>query len=207
MGLFDIIDPFAPLKIVKDVIDGDSLSEAVENDFERKFMSAVDFIAPVESRTAKYGDIIGVKRSLGYKHFGVYVGKGKVIHYASESGDFGGHISIHETTMSGFLDGDDEYFILEFPDTYGTPKEVNSKLNDRIAQEIISLRPSMRKIIRYLKNNNDYHLYSPRETVRRARSRIGESDYNLATNNCEHFAIWCKTGISESHQVNMLING
>ena len=109
--------------------------------------------------------------------------------------------------MSGFLDGDDEYFILEFPDTYGTPKEVNSKLNDRIAQEIISLRPSMRKIIRYLKNNNDYHLYSPRETVRRARSRIGESDYNLATNNCEHFAIWCKTGISESHQVNMLING
>ena len=92
MGLFDIVNPFAPLKIVKDVIDGDSLSEAVENHFERKLMSAADLITPVEPRTAKYGDIIGVKRSLGYKHFGVYVGKGKVIHYASESGDFGGHI-------------------------------------------------------------------------------------------------------------------
>ena len=35
----------------------------------------------------------------------------------------------------------------------------------------------------------------------RARERIGETQYSLWTNNCEHFAIWCKTGISESHQI------
>lgn len=45
-------------------------------------------------------------------------------------------------------------------------------------------------------------LHSPEETVRRARSRIGERKYNLITNNCEHFALWCKTGESESGQVN-----
>jgi hypothetical protein len=50
-------------------------------------------------------------------------------------------------------------------------------------------------------NQSEYHLYSPAETVERAKSRIGENRYNLVTNNCEHFAIWCKTGVSESHQV------
>ena len=45
-------------------------------------------------------------------------------------------------------------------------------------------------------------LYSAEETVNRARSRLGEQRYNLVTNNCEHFALWCKVGISESFQVN-----
>ncbi|MDU1323667.1 MAG: lecithin retinol acyltransferase family protein [Clostridiales bacterium] len=35
----------------------------------------------------------------------------------------------------------------------------------------------------------DYHLYSPEETVSRARSRLGEEKYALPFNNCEHFAI------------------
>jgi hypothetical protein len=37
--------------------------------------------------------------------------------------------------------------------------------------------------------------------VQRALSRIGEQKYNLLFNNCEHFATWCKTGISSSRQV------
>jgi hypothetical protein len=43
--------------------------------------------------------------------------------------------------------------------------------------------------------------YSPQEIVRRARSRVGESDYRLLTNNCEHFCNWCVCGISRSTQV------
>ena len=53
---------------------------------------------------------------------------------------------------------------------------------------------------------SNYHLYTPEETVIRARERIGETQYSLWTNNCEHFAIWCKTGISESHQIEDLLN-
>ena len=49
-----------------------------------------------------------------------------------------------------------------------------------------------------------YHLYSPTETIQRARRRLGEAQYNLLTNNCEHYALWCKTGIAESYQVNAL---
>jgi Lecithin retinol acyltransferase len=44
-------------------------------------------------------------------------------------------------------------------------------------------------------------MYSPYEIVRRARSRIGENDYRLLTNNCEHFCNWCLYGVSRSAQV------
>ena len=45
--------------------------------------------------------------------------------------------------------------------------------------------------------------YGPRETVQRARSKIGKCGYNLFTHNCEHFAIWCKTGLTESTQLSI----
>ncbi len=38
-------------------------------------------------------------------------------------------------------------------------------------------------------------------TLRRAMGRLGEQRYNLIFNNCEHFAIWCKTGRHRSAQV------
>ena len=43
--------------------------------------------------------------------------------------------------------------------------------------------------------------YIPDVVVERAKSRLGEQDYNLLFNNCEHFASWCKTGINDSKQV------
>jgi len=41
----------------------------------------------------------------------------------------------------------------------------------------------------------------PAQTLRRALSRLGEQNYNLLFNNCEHFAHWCKTGRHRSAQV------
>ncbi len=38
-------------------------------------------------------------------------------------------------------------------------------------------------------------------TLRRALTRLGEQNYNLLFNNCEHFAHWCKTGRHRSLQV------
>lgn len=43
--------------------------------------------------------------------------------------------------------------------------------------------------------------FIPEAVVARAESRLGEQRYNLLFNNCEHFATWCKTGISQSQQV------
>ena len=44
--------------------------------------------------------------------------------------------------------------------------------------------------------------YDPETVVSRAKSKLGERKYRPVTNNCEHFALWCKTGISSSEQVN-----
>lgn len=41
----------------------------------------------------------------------------------------------------------------------------------------------------------------PDVVVKRAESRLGERGYNLLFNNCEHFAVWCKTGGARSEQV------
>jgi len=47
--------------------------------------------------------------------------------------------------------------------------------------------------------------YTGPEVVRRAMSRIGEDDYRLLSNNCEHFCMWCRSGERRSRQVEALL--
>ena len=95
----------------------------------------------------------------GYIHHGVYVGGGRVVHYAGFSG-FWQCGPVEEVSLSRFCAG----------------REV------RIVNHAVTV-------------------FSPEDIVRRARSRLGESDYRLLTNNCEHFCNWCLSGISHSAQV------
>ena len=44
--------------------------------------------------------------------------------------------------------------------------------------------------------------YDDDYTIERANSRVGGRNYNVLTENCEHFAEWAKTGHSSSGQVN-----
>lgn len=152
-------------------------------------------------RHAKYGDIIGVHR-IGsvYDHYGVYENDNTVYHYAAENSDFG-QATIHVTTLERFIADSGNYFVLEFPEEHGKPSKVTMPTLVEKNSKIKGVLPS---IFDY--ENSKYRVYSPKETIKRAKSRLGESDYNLITNNCEHFAIWCKTGIEESHQVNSILN-
>lgn len=43
------------------------------------------------------------------------------------------------------------------------------------------------------------------QVIKRARSKLGEKEYSLVFNNCEHFARWCKTGEHKSEQVEEII--
>lgn len=47
-----------------------------------------------------------------YEHHGIYIGDGKVIHFAARGGDFSTDIKIRKTTLEKFLDGGE----LEFRD-------------------------------------------------------------------------------------------
>lgn len=95
----------------------------------------------------------------GYNHHGVYVGRGRVVHYSGLSGLWQCG-PVEEVSLSRFVNG----------------------------------HPV--RIIDHLESQ-----YSPEEIVWRARSRLGENDYRLLTNNCEHFCNWCLSGISRSAQV------
>ena len=64
-----------------------------------------DFLVP--------GDVIGIKRPIGYEHYAVYAGNDEVIHFAAENGDFGTPY-IHKAPMDDFLDGQDKFFVLDY---------------------------------------------------------------------------------------------
>jgi len=115
--------------------------------------------------TLRPGDVVWANRKakgLPYNHCGIYIGDGRVIHFAAPEG---AEISmksavIHETSFEHFQNNC-EVKVIDFPESP----------------------------------------YTAQEVVERARSRLGERGYNFFVNNCDHFAVWCKTGKHESLQV------
>lgn len=143
------------------------------------------------------GDVIGVSRGgvlHFYEHYAVYIGNDEVIHYADEGGDISGRITVHRAPMDEFLKGENDCFVLYFTEGQSSPRKIwrMAKAVDVEAMLADSIQ---------LPAKRSWHLYSPQEAVQRAMSRLGEESYNLALNNCEHFAIWCRTGVHESYQV------
>ncbi len=65
----------------------------------------------------RVGDIIGVSH-IAYEHYGIYAGKGKVIHYAGDDSDFDARIYIHEASLAEFLHGSRDYFVTSFSGKY-----------------------------------------------------------------------------------------
>ena len=148
---------------------------------------------------AQYGDIIGVVRAKGaYEHYGIYVSDTCVVHYGIPSGKTL-RPSVHATSLRHFLGSDTDYFVLDFPQPYQPPVRLGNQGSVPHSETVSE------ELARQLHQTYGYHLYSPEETVARAKSRLGETSYNLFTNNCEHFAIWCKTGVSESIQVSGML--
>lgn len=126
-------------------------------------------------RRVERGDIIAITRGV-FNHYAVYVTDDEVIHYTSEDSDIGDN-TIMATDFSHFLRGQDRFFVVDF-----------GLRQDRHGNELDALwRPDT--------------IYSADETIRRARSKMGEADYDLFGWNCEHFAVWCKTGQQSSDQV------
>ena len=143
----------------------------------------------------KNGDVLRVNRGL-YSHYGVYAAdKNHVIHYTGATGpnDFNG--IVRETSIEEFLNGSESFSVCTFPEH---PMNLPVFPSKNPLAKIIQFA----RIIKFL----DYHLYSGDEAVERARSKLGQGGYNLALNNCEHFAVWCRTGVKDSSQVNNILN-
>ncbi|SHG34687.1 Lecithin retinol acyltransferase [Marinomonas polaris DSM 16579] len=92
----------------------------------------------------------------GYDHYGVYVGKKKVIHFTNGK--------IQKTSLKDFNE-----------DSLGNIDVM--AFGEEFTRDI-----------------------TLKQSCRRASSRLGMADYELLDNNCEHFALWCRTGEAISTQ-------
>ena len=154
-----------------------------------------------------FGDVIFVKRSLGYRHFGIYSGNRKVIHYVKNNGnELDG--TINETSLEKFLGDDKDCYVCNFDERGRRTSESLAAPASAVANPALGMFDLLKIVydIYTFLNSENGKLYSPEETVARARSKIGESNYNLILDNCEHFAIWCKTGLYKSEQVEEFLN-
>ena len=71
-----------------------------------------------------------------------------------------------------------------------------------VIEEWIDLRKQLGDLYRIEYRPRTF--YSGDVVIERGRSRLGEVQYNVFDNNCEHFALWCKTGVGKSEQVETL---
>ena len=147
-----------------------------------------------------FADVIYVDRSLGYRHFGVFSGNNNVIHYVkSNENPLDGVVS--ETTLQKFMGDDKNIHVCYFNDRGKRISEFHyDNFNAPLQKSELNWLTMAYEFYSYVKSD-EVKLYSPRETVARARSKIGEHGYNLLLDNCEHFAVWCKTGLYKSEQV------
>jgi len=100
----------------------------------------------------------------GYTHHGIYIGGGRVVHYAGWSRAALTRRPVEEVSLAEFADG------------HGVSARCDSPRR-----------------------------FAPAEVVARARSRLGENRYRIASNNCEHFCHWCLSGQSRSAQIERLL--
>ncbi len=142
------------------------------------------------------GDILGVDRIGGiYQHYAVYLGNNRVIHYQGEGDDFSGVITIHESPLKDFLKENKNYFVLLFDENKKNVVKLRSR-TEFLEAEALDCS---------IFNNSNFYLYSPEQTIKRARELLKENNYSLILRNCEHIAVWCKTNVSCSFQVKRVL--
>ena len=113
------------------------------------------------NRHAWYGDVIGVHRQVvvkgAYDHYGIYESDDRVYHFAALNGDFGKPV-IHVTTLADFIGDSGNYFVLEFPETYGKPAKVSMSDSCSSATGLF-MKPDIKGLWELFKAR-EYRLYS-----------------------------------------------
>ena len=149
--------------------------------------------------SVRSGEVVKVDRG-AYDHYGIFVRvRGQrvndelhVIHYTGRNGhnDFNG--IVRETALDVFLNGADEFTVCRY---YG------GVCAERLRVWDVHASGAETGAFSGLNPPADSLDAEAVRTIERARGSIGREGYSLSLNNCEHFAVWCRTGESESSQV------
>ena len=161
------------------------------------------------------GDVIFAER-LHLYHYGIYSGEEKVIHYTDTEDD--SSVKIRETSYDAFAKGDNVYVCIfgekGLAEHFKFESHSNYSSFDFIWMMFKICGMPLALLIKWLKDIilgdkykqrmrtefKDVNLNTPEQTLKNARSLLGENKYNMLFHNCEHFAIWAKTGIEKSEQ-------
>lgn len=160
-------------------------------------------------REVSYGDVVCVEGGL-LKRYGIWTGEKQTLSALALRGRFRrseaegnfilygedsrGKNIVHEETFRGFLGGVEHFAICEFSEKYGRPTEWEQPSP---ISSVVMPQDKLWRMLEQGQKARKYRRYSPQETVHRARSKLGQGGYLTS----EHFAIWCKTGIAESHEL------
>lgn len=154
-------------------------------------------------RRLENGDVIRVRRNIFYDHYGIYVAMdNSVIHYTTPKKEGDGKDSgscrdcsgvVRETSLDEFLDGTESFEVCRYP-------EEGSWCFLWWARETFEVRRDEVKKNRPPFCEMDQNAPGGK-AVQKAKSFLGRADYNLAWNNCEHFAVSCRYDYHASGQV------
>ena len=145
----------------------------------------------------KRGEHIYFETRLGVDHHGIYCGNGYAIH-------FDGHTkTITKSSLSDFIKPFDISCVkvIDYRNPWSNPwklfnpRQLFNSNSWRLFQYFLAYKFSK---LRALNENT---------VIERAESLLGKSQYHLGSRNCEHFAVWCKTGRWESLQVTNKFGG
>lgn len=130
-----------------------------------------------------------------FVHHGIDCGDGTVIHFTGEK--WTTPRSVQRTSMEEFARGTPVQVrdYSEFFRRLREPGQLPRRMTIRWRRELMELVGG---------GAGESRAFEPDTVIARAESRLGKVNFDVVLNNCEHFATWCKTGISDSEQVHAL---
>ena len=135
------------------------------------------------------GDVLCVRNGLANR-YGIWTGEAVILYARSPRGTK----EVHRRSLRDFLQGAESYSICMFPKTYGRMRKC--KQVSPISSAFMP-QQNLWRLLEQAEKARRYKRYSPEETACRAEHALGQSGYASS----EHFAVWCKTGIAESHEL------
>lgn len=140
-------------------------------------------------------DHVTVSRLGGlFVHHGIDCGDGTVIHFTGRT--WSDPRRVRRTALQDFA-RDGTVTVRDYTDFFERLRQPeNLPRRMRIFWQ--------RELMRLAGKDGESKAFTPNAVIGRAESRLGESGFDLVLNNCEHFATWCKTGISDSEQIQAL---
>ncbi|MFM0572591.1 lecithin retinol acyltransferase family protein [Paraburkholderia caledonica] len=151
------------------------------------------------------GVVIKVSRHGGlYDHYGIYISDSDVVHYNNRgpAKELSGAANrVIKTTLKEFMAGSTELKVVTFPETI---HEFRKHRTYRLPSSF--MRPETKHKPVVSPNANSYKKFTGAEVAERALLKLGEGGYDFLLHNCEHFAVWCATGVAESIQVQRVLD-